>query len=161
MADSPEAENDESDGGAGVAIACPECISTKTGASASEVSSTVVACGGTVVYVADMIDLGRGEGLFDYLGPAIERLLAFRAMAEKSESETLKNRPSTLIVVFNGVEGRELTAAKKTWEGHASQMLSSIIQPSGSTKAIKLEDVFDRIEYLSSSEVVAVVWPLP
>ena len=152
LADSPEAENDESDGGAGVAIACPECISTKTGASASEVSSTVVACGGTVVYVADMVDLGRGEGLFDYFGPAIERLLAFRAMAEKSESETLKNRPSTLIVVFNGVEGRELAAAKKTWEGHASQMLSSIIQPSGSTKAIKLEDVFDRIEYLSSSE---------
>ena len=153
LADSEEAENDESDGGSGVAIACPTCGSTKTGASASEVSSTVVACGGTVVYVADMVDLGRGEGLFDYLGPALERLLAFRALAEQSESETLKNRPSTLIVVFNGVETKsEMAAATKLWESAASQMLSAIIQPRGISKATKLEDVFDRIEYLSSTE---------
>ena len=152
LADSPEAENDESDGGSGVAIACPPCGSAKTGASASEVSSTVVACGGTIVYVADTADLGRGEGLFDYLAPALERLLAFRAMVEKSESETLKNRPSTLIVVFNDVkEGREMASAKKLWESAASQMLSTIIQPAG-TKATKLEDVFDRIEYLPSTE---------
>lgn len=152
LADSPEAENDESDGGSGVAIACPPCGSAKTGASASEVSSTVVACGGTIVYVADTVDLGRGEGLFDYLAPALERLLAFRAMVEKSESETLKNRPSTLIVVFNDVkEGREMASAKKLWESAASQMLSTIIQPAG-TKATKLEDVFDRIEYLPSTE---------
>mmetsp|Transcript_39686 Transcript_39686/g.95455 ORF Transcript_39686/g.95455 Transcript_39686/m.95455 type:complete len:575 (+) Transcript_39686:118-1842(+) len=149
LADSPEAEDDDSDGGSGVAVACPTC------GSASEVGSTVVACGGTVVYVADPVDLGRGEGLFDYLGPAVERLLAFRAMAEEGESETLKNRPSTLVVVFNGVaagNGKEMAAARKSWEGAASQMLSAIIQPASASKATKLEDVFDRIEYLSSAE---------
>lgn len=144
LADSPEAEADESDGGSGVAIACPPC-SSRYGATASEITSTVVACGGTVVFVADKVDLGRGEGLFDYLGPAVERLLAFRTDEQ--------HRPSTLIVVFNGVtDEREMAAAKKTWESAASQMLSAIIQPRGATKATKLDDVFDRIEYLSATD---------
>ena len=60
-------EEDDVDG---LAIAQPD-----PNASASEVASTVVACGGTVVYVPSPIDLARGEGLFDGLGPAIERLL--------------------------------------------------------------------------------------
>jgi len=50
-----EAENsDEEDIGSGVAIACPP----SSGSTVSEVCSTVVACGGTVVYVADPVDLG-------------------------------------------------------------------------------------------------------
>lgn len=150
LADTPEEENDDEEGGSGVAIACPQC--SGSGATASEVSSTVVACGGTVVYVADMVDLGRGEGLFDYLGPAVERLLAFRAMSEEGE-DGIVQRPSTLIVVFNGAKNAsEMAAAKKQWESAASQMLSAIIQPRSGSKATKLEDVFDRIEYLSSSE---------
>eukprot|EP00580_Thalassiosira_gravida_P020834 CAMPEP_0201678108 /NCGR_PEP_ID=MMETSP0494-20130426/45561_1 /ASSEMBLY_ACC=CAM_ASM_000839 /TAXON_ID=420259 /ORGANISM="Thalassiosira gravida, Strain GMp14c1" /LENGTH=581 /DNA_ID=CAMNT_0048161217 /DNA_START=74 /DNA_END=1819 /DNA_ORIENTATION=+ len=158
LADSPEAEADASDGGSGVAIACPTCSSPKLGASTSEVASTVVACGGTVVYVADMVDLGRGEGLFDYFGPALERMLAIRAMAlnaEEEEGTTLKPRPSTLIVVFKGLtDKREIAAAQKTWESAASRMLNAIIQPAtGTTRATKLEDVFDRIEYLSAAEV--------
>ena len=149
LADTPEEENDDEEGGSGVAIACPPCI-PKAGASASEISSTVVACGGTVVYVADVVDLGRGEGLFDYLGPAVERLLAARATAEEGSL----HRPSTLIVVFNGMKNKsEMALAQKQWESAASQMLANIIQPRGVvTKATKLEDVFDRIEYLSSSE---------
>jgi len=148
LADSPEAENDESDGGSGVAIACPPCLGPKDGATASEVSSTVIACGGTIVYVADMVDLGRGEGLFDYLGPAVERLLAYRANSES----TIRQRPSTLIVVFNGVKASEVAAAKKTWESAASRMLHAIIQPTAGSDATKMEDVFDRIEYLSADE---------
>ena len=150
LADSPEAENDDSDGGSGVAIACPNC--SRNEATASEVSSTVVACGGTIVYVADSVDLGRGEGLFDYLGPSIERLLAFRTMAESEDTDIpkhWKHRPSTLIVVFNGVSSeKELNQAKREWQNAASQMLKSIIQPTQS--ATKLDDVFDRIEYLSA-----------
>jgi hypothetical protein len=148
LADTPEEENDDEEGGSGVAIACPSC-NPKAGASASEISSTVVACGGTVVYVADVVDLGRGEGLFDYLGPALERLLAARSTAEEGSL----HRPSTLIVVFNGLKNKsEMASAQKQWESAASQMLASIIQPRAGSKATKLEDVFDRIEYLSSSE---------
>ena len=166
--DDGEEEEDAEEGGSGVAIACPTC-SSRHGATASEVSSTVVACGGTVVYVADMVDLGRGEGLFDYLGPAIERLLAFRAMIDDFINrhrhvggfqhiieKPLKNRPSTLIVVFDGfhdnADKKEMEKAKEMFESAASLMLNSIIQPVGTKKATKLEDVFDRIEYLTADE---------
>lgn len=143
---------DDEDGGSGVAIACPSNIAT-----VSEVSSTVVACGGTVVYVADPVDLGRGEGLFDSFGPAIERLLAARAMAETEEGKEampyLRNRPSTLIVVFSGVTSNaEIAKQKAKFESAASKMLQAIIQPTHSKKATKLEDVFGRIEFLSSNE---------
>lgn len=161
-------------GGSGVAIACPPCYSYSSSssysrnggskkhgsASVSEICATVVACGGSIVYVADSVDLGRGEGLFHHLGPALERLLAFRA-SSSSSGEGGPHRPSTLIVVMNGVKDeREMTIARKQWESAASQMLSSIIQPSRGgggggivvpNKATKLEDIFDRIEYLSSS----------
>ncbi|KAL3757589.1 hypothetical protein ACHAWU_006768 [Discostella pseudostelligera] len=150
-------------GGSGVAIACPPCTS-RSGASVSEICATVVACGGSVVYVADSVDLGRGEGLFHHLGPALERLLAFRSQRvgasstdgqDEASALSSTHRPSTLIVVMNGVKDeREMKAARKQWESAASQMLSSIIQPSRGMlpKATKLEDIFDRIEYLSSSE---------
>jgi hypothetical protein len=155
-------EDDENGiGGSGVAIACPPCTS-RSGASVSEICATVVACGGSVVYVADSVDLGRGEGLFHHLGPALERLLAFRVQRVSASSAdgqeepvSSSHRPSTLIVVMNGVKDeREMKMARKQWESAASQMLSSIIQPSRGLlpKATKLEDIFDRIEYLSSSE---------
>ena len=65
-----------------------------------------------------------------------------------------KKRPSTLLVVFRGIDEKGMVEAKKQWESAASAMLASIIQPttSSSTKAVVLSDVFDRIEYLNSSE---------
>ena len=143
-------ESDAEHGGSGVAIACPAATAT-----VSEVSSTVVACGGTVVYVADAVDLGRGEGLFDSLGPAIERLLAARAMAETEEgaanAPSLRNRPSTLIVVFSGAQtAADIARARSSFESAAAKMLHAIIQ--SAPRATKLQDVFDRIEYLSSDE---------
>jgi len=129
---------DEDEEGSGVAVACPD-----VGASVSEVSSTVVACGGTVVYVADPVDLGRGEGLFDTLGPAVERVLAARAQEEGGHS------PSTLIVVIDGASGM---TGRSQFEAAASKMLQSIIQPSASKRASSLDDVFDRIEYMSSTD---------
>ena len=139
------ADEQEDSGGSGVAIACPSKEAT-----VSEVCSTVVACGGTVVYVADDVDLSRGEGLFDSFAPAIERLLVSRAMAE-DEGTLVKNRPSTLIVVFSeATNDREVAEQKKLFEMNASKMLNTIIQ--SGKRATKLEDVFERIEYLSCNE---------
>ncbi|KAL3776882.1 hypothetical protein ACHAWO_012097 [Cyclotella atomus] len=141
------ADEHEDSGGSGVAIACPSNTAT-----VSEVCSTVVACGGTVVYVADAVDLSRGEGLFDSFAPAIERLLVSRAKAENEEGSLVKNRPSTLIVVFSqAANDKDVVEQRKLFETNASRMLSSIIQ-SGGKRATKLEDVFDRIEYLSCNE---------
>ncbi|KAL7461005.1 hypothetical protein ACHAXS_001442 [Conticribra weissflogii] len=155
LADDDEASDaDDDGGGSGVAIACP----SRGEATVSEVSSTVVACGGTVVYVADEVDLGRGEGLFDALGPAVERLLAARAAAERGDEAcgtSLAHRPSTLIVVFTGAKtAKEIEASRRLFESAAAKMLQSIIQPvaPASRRAAALADVFDRIEYVSSSE---------
>mmetsp|Transcript_21170 Transcript_21170/g.43050 ORF Transcript_21170/g.43050 Transcript_21170/m.43050 type:complete len:581 (-) Transcript_21170:317-2059(-) len=152
--DDDDEGSDADGGGSGVAIACP----SRGEATVSEVSSTVVACGGTVVYVADEVDLGRGEGLFDALGPAVERLLAARAAAESGDGgggTTLKHRPSTLIVVFTGAaSAAEIESSRRLFEASAAKMLRSIIQPVAATshRATKLSDVFDRIEYVSSNE---------
>lgn len=140
------ADEHEDSGGSGVAIACPSNKAT-----VSEVCSTVVACGGTVVYVADTVDLTRGEGLFDSFAPAIERLLVSRALSEGDEGSLVKNRPSTLIVVFSeATTDKEVAEQRKLFEENASKMLNTIIQ--SGKRATKLEDVFDRIEYLSCNE---------
>ena len=60
---------DEADNGLAIAIPTSQ-------APVSDVASTVVACGGAVIYAPSAIDLTRGEGLFDTLAPAIERLVA-------------------------------------------------------------------------------------
>ena len=138
-----------------MAIASPPCTSPSHGARASKLVSAIVSCI-TVVYIADAVDLGRVEGLFEYLGPALERLLAFRTMALGIESEgdgTLRHRPSTLIVVFCAVTDAQKTpSVRKLWESAASQILSAIIQPSGAAKTTKLEYVFDHIDYLLDKE---------
>lgn len=100
-ADDGGEDDTEGDGGSGVAIACGPSCSSRHGATASEISN--------IVYVADATDLGRGEGLFDYLGPAIERLLAFRATKTLDvwgveTTASSKKRPSTLLVVFRGID---------------------------------------------------------
>merc|ERR1719203_401094 len=45
-----------------------------------------------------------------------------------------------------------MAAARRQWEGSASRMLAAIVQPGGkaAARATKLEDVFDRIEYLGA-----------
>ena len=119
-------EDDDVDG---LAIAHPD-----PHAPATEVASTVVACGGTVVYVPSPIDLARGEGLFDGLAPAMERLL--------SQSD---DRQSILVVV---VTDGDVATAKSQLERAASSILPALVQPPGK-KATVLEDVFDTVQYVT------------
>lgn len=121
-------EEDDVDG---LAIAHPD-----PNASATEVASTVVACGGTVVYVPSPIDLARGEGLFDGLAPAMERLLAQQS----------SDRKSSLVVVVT--DGTDVATARSQLETAASDILPSLVHPLGK-RATVLEDVFDMVQYVT------------
>jgi len=120
-------EEDDVDG---LAIAQPD-----PQASANEVASTVVACGGTVVYVPSPIDLARGEGLFDGLGPAMERLL-----------NTHEERKSCLVVVVP--DGTDTDTARAQLERAAAKIIPSLVQ-SPNKRAVVLENVFDSVQYVT------------
>jgi hypothetical protein len=124
--------SDGSESGLAIANPSPQ-------ASAADVASTVVACGGTVIFSPSAIDLSRGEGLFDVLAPAMERLLA-------SGGDT----KSSLIVVASNTE-----IARQQLQQAASAILPNLIQPRGSRAARVLEDVFSTVEYVSSPADVA------
>lgn len=120
-------EEDDVDG---LAIAHPD-----PNAPATEVASTVVACGGTVVYVPSPIDLARGEGLFDGLAPAMERLLAQSS-----------HRKSSLVVVVT--DGTDVATARSQLETAASDIIPSLVHPPGK-RATVLEEVFDMVQYVT------------
>jgi len=107
-------------------------------ATAADVASTVVACGGTVVYVPSPIDLSRGEGLFDTLAPSIERLIA-----------TGKKSPLLVVVSSQAVD------TQVRLEEAASSLLQNLVQPTKGKKAMSLTDVFSSIEYVSMEANIA------
>ena len=121
---------DGSDNGFAIANPSPQ-------ASAADVASTVISCGGTVIYSPSPIDLSRGEGLFDTLAPAMERLLAI-------------GTKSSLIVIASDTE-----AAKLQLQQAASSVLPNLMQPRGRRQAQVLEDVFASVEYVTSPTDVA------
>jgi hypothetical protein len=98
-----------------------------------EVASTVVACGGDIIYYPDSDDLSRGEGLFDSLGPAMERIV----------NEGIAT--SSLIVVSS-----DPSATKAKLEDVASDVLSNLVSPS--KKISVLEDVFGSVQYVGSAD---------
>eukprot|EP00591_Stephanopyxis_turris_P001222 CAMPEP_0195523480 /NCGR_PEP_ID=MMETSP0794_2-20130614/22699_1 /TAXON_ID=515487 /ORGANISM="Stephanopyxis turris, Strain CCMP 815" /LENGTH=531 /DNA_ID=CAMNT_0040653491 /DNA_START=224 /DNA_END=1819 /DNA_ORIENTATION=- len=110
--------------------------------SAAEASSTVIACGKTVVFVASEVDLNRGgeEGLFDTLAPAVETILNNCYGGE----DTMEKEASTLIVLL---EGDDIDASKAKFEQEASKMVANL---AGKERATRLSDVFDRVVYLST-----------
>ena len=108
------------------------CVALSS-ASTPEVASTAVACGGTLIYYPDEDDMVRGEGLFDSLGPAIERVL----------SEGHASSASLVVVSKNP------TLAKSQLEKAAAQVLSNLVS---SAKVAVLGDVFESIQYVKSAE---------
>lgn len=106
--------------------------------SASDVASTVMACGGTVIFVPSPVDLSRGEGLFDTLAAAIERLLA-------------SGMKSSLIVLSTDV-----ASARHQLQTAATLILPNLIHPKGHRNVQVLEDVFESVDYVSGYDEVAI-----
>lgn len=149
--DDDDEEEDEDDDKLGLALAAP----TRGGADAAETAMTVLATHGTVVFVCERVDLERGEGLFEGLAPAVERLWLTRQQDDdekdndsgsgSSSSSTNTNTNNTkLIVLFEGVPSNQIEAAKATFLKAAQTMLSTLLVKS----TTRLEgDVFDRISF--------------
>ena len=114
------------------------CVALSTGSSSvPEAASTAVACEGNIVYYADEGDLERGEGLFDTLGPAMERIL--------NENDGIITGSTTLIVVT-----KDIVTTKKRLEDAAVDVLANLV--STKKKISVLDDVFDRVQFVKTAD---------
>jgi hypothetical protein len=110
------------------------CVALSTSSSVPEAASTAVACAGNIVYHPDEDDLARGEGLFDTLGPAMERIL----------NEDISSSTSLIVVANNPKE------TMSQLEEAATEILSNLV--STRKQVAVLKDVFDKIEYVETVE---------
>lgn len=144
--DIEEDELDDDEESTGIAIANP--LPT---ANVNEIAATVQACGGNILYVVSVEDLGRGEGLFDKLAPAMEKILnQDDTEGEEGDGEGEAKVKNLVVVVEGATTEQELVAAKTTLENTATTVLSTIVQPS-SNRATTLQQVFDSVEFVASN----------
>jgi len=128
----------EDEEGVGIVVANPMARKGALG----EITSSVIATQGKIIYVASEVDLVRGEGLFEDLAPAVERLLASGTASSPA-----------LIVIFR--DSQDLEESKTKFEGEAVKMLANIVQDG--TRAERIEEVFDYIEYLQDDTARAAL----
>lgn len=134
--DTDEEDDEEAPVFNGIAVANP-----LPWASVTEVAATVQACGGNIVFVASLEDLFRGEGLFDKLAPAIERIV------NNDECTETKN---LVMVVEGATTPADLLNAKEKLEAAAADILANIVQPK-SGPVTTLQQVFNSVEYVAST----------
>jgi len=114
------------------------CMALSTGSSSvPEAASTAVACEGNIVYYADEDDLARGEGLFDSLGPAMERIL--------NEDDGVIIDSSRLIVITSNPQFTE-----PRLEEAAVDVLTYLV--SSKKKVSLLTDVFEEVKYVKTAD---------
>jgi len=92
--------------------------------------------------VASVEDLSRGEGLFDKLAPAMEKIL---------NHPDWKSKKTLVVAVEGAATQQDLLDAKSKLESAAATILSNIVQPDPNHKADTLQKVFDSVEYVPSS----------
>ena len=111
-----------------------------------EVTASVTSSGGNIVWIADAVDLARGEGLLDDLGPAMEVLLNVNA-ADAADS---RSKAGTLIVVTG-----DIATGRAQLDRAVQSILSTLVSP---RPVNSLEDIFEHVEYVTSpSEAAAVL----
>ena len=148
--DGEDEMEEEGDERIGIAVANP-----LPGASVNEVAATVQACGGNILYVVSSDDLLRGEGLFDKLAPALERIL--NQVDDTEEEEEMddavneKKIKNLVVVVEGATTAEDLMAAKSKLENAAATVLSRIVQPDSNNIVTTLQQVFDSVEFVVSS----------
>jgi hypothetical protein len=108
---------------------------------ASEVALTACACGGKIVYYADATDLARGEGLFDTLAPALEKLLG-----------TDSQEQSKLIVVVD--DQSQVEAVKASLEKAAESIIKTLISE---RPVSSLQEIFSQVLYVTQEDAANVV----
>lgn len=107
----------------------------------SEAAATACACGGSVVFYADPIDLARGEGLFERLAPVMESLVQY--------GPGTTNAASLVVIV---PPGSESDWTKKRLEKVAELFLPTLVARNSISC---LQDVFARVVYVTSATEAA------
>eukprot|EP00529_Nitzschia_sp_RCC80_P022603 CAMPEP_0113494422 /NCGR_PEP_ID=MMETSP0014_2-20120614/29098_1 /TAXON_ID=2857 /ORGANISM="Nitzschia sp." /LENGTH=487 /DNA_ID=CAMNT_0000388313 /DNA_START=199 /DNA_END=1662 /DNA_ORIENTATION=- /assembly_acc=CAM_ASM_000159 len=112
------------------------CLAISQPSSMSEVASAAAACDGNIIFYPDENDLERGEGLFDSLGPAMERIL----------NDDQDGSSRSLLVVSSSPQ-----KTKQVVEKAAADVLSNLVS-AGNKKVSTLDELFDEVHYVSSVE---------
>lgn len=122
------------------AVAISSGLALAQPASCAETASAATVCGGTLLYYPDRTDLQRGEGLFDTLAPAMEKLLAIGGT-------------SSLYVLID--EASDEATVRSKLEQAAASVVPNLISERQSVAT--LDDVFSKVVYLVPSAVVEAV----
>lgn len=108
-----------------------------TNASMFEISATVKASNGCILFLVANDDLQREEGLFYSLAPTVELYLMNNT------------KPCALFVLFDGIN--DIEKSKCHFESMAGKMLATIVQ-SSTTRTSILSNIFSHVEYLDTQE---------
>jgi hypothetical protein len=135
-----DADSAEEDLSSWKAIGTDKGLALAQPSGTQEVASTVEACGGTILYYPSATDLARGEGLFDSLAPAMEKILS------------TDGKKGCLLVIVEG-DGNDSTTQSKL-EKAAEAVLSTLITDK---PVSSLTDVFESVLYVSPPKAVEVL----
>lgn len=148
----------------GLALAQPGRDAEQGANAANEVCLTACACGGTILYYPDPVDLSREEGLFDTLAPAMEKLLAEQKQQRTATTTSNNEKQYTLIVLVDN--DKDVDSTKATLERAAESCVSNLIVDSttngnsdniNSNRPVVLQDIFDRIDYVTPAQAAQVI----
>jgi hypothetical protein len=116
------------------------------GTQLEEVVQSAVACKGSVVFVPSTTDLKQGEGLWELMAPAMERLLAAH---DDSDGDTNKG---CLVVVCDEQMGIKET--QSLLEAAAFPILQTFLDK---YNIQSLEDVFGSVKYVTADQVATTL----
>ena len=122
--------------------------------SLEEVVQATVACQGCIIYYPSVTDLKQGEGLLDWLAPAMEQWLAYyrNSNSNTDNNNNNNNNKGCLVVVCDDSLGISTTqslletAAKPILEAFPDQY-----------PIRSLQDVFGSVHYVTANQVVSTL----
>ena len=115
---------------AGLALAQPSNF--------QDTAAAACACGGTILYYASPVDLDRGEGLFDTLAPAMEKIMS-----------STDHKQRHLYVLVESPQDKKLV--RQQLESVAQSVLANLITPDGKP-VTTLREVFDHVDCIAPSQ---------
>lgn len=106
-------------------------------------------CDGNVLYYPDPVDIQRGEGLLDTLGPLLEELLQ-----QSKDVDDVTPQSSLYVLVPSGIDA---SAVQSQLERSINELLPHLKSSNGSSDRIpvSLSDIFQNIRYVSPDSVVS------
>jgi hypothetical protein len=109
-------------------------------------------CEGNVLYYPDPVDIQRGEGLMDALGPLLEALLQ-----EANDTNDMA-RPSLYVLIPSGMDA---SAVQSPLERSINELLPHLKSNGSDRIPVSLGDIFQHIRYVSPDSVMTTFFNDP